>query len=77
MPKGLSGDTLTAVVDRLRGESPAGLSANEVSTELGIARVTARRYLEHLAERGLVERTSRYGRAGRPEHSYLWRDPGS
>lgn len=70
-PKGLSPDTLATVVDRLR-EASAGLSASELSTELGMARVTARRYLEHLADQGQVERTPRYGSTGRPEHLYRW-----
>lgn len=71
VPKGLSPDTLATVVDRIR-ESSTGLSASELSTELGMARVTARRYLEHLADQGQVERTPRYGTTGRPEHLYRW-----
>lgn len=76
-PKGLSPDTLATVVDRLRSAAPVALSASELSTELGMARVTARRYLEHLADQGLAERTPRYGGTGRPEHLYRWgRAPG-
>jgi response regulator of citrate/malate metabolism len=72
IPKGLSEDTLTTVVDGLR-QVPQGLSANELAERLGMARVTARRYLEHLADQGVVERAPKYGGAGRPQHLYRWR----
>ncbi|MCH7231177.1 response regulator [Glycomyces sp. L485] len=69
LPKGLSGETLTAVVDALKASSEPR-SASEIAQEVGIARVTARRYLELLADRGVVARQPRYGGAGRPEHCY-------
>lgn len=77
LPKGLSADTLTLVVEALRA-ADGELSATLVGTGLGIARVTARRYLEHLADQGLAERRPRYGTPGRPELGYRWRpDPGT
>ena len=36
------------------------------------SRVTARRYLEHLADVGLAVRSLRYGGGGRPEVEYRW-----
>lgn len=75
LPKGLTEDTLSAVVGRLRAEAgPAGtaLSAGEVAAAVGTSRVTARRYLEHLYRQGLVERAPRYGTPGRPENEYRW-----
>jgi response regulator of citrate/malate metabolism len=71
LPKGLTRETL----DRVRGavrEAPAGagLSAAELATRLDLSRVTARRYLEHLADTGAVERANRYGTPGRPEVEY-------
>ena len=39
---------------------------------MGTSRVTARRYLEHLADQGQVARSPRYGGAGRPEVGYVW-----
>jgi response regulator of citrate/malate metabolism len=38
----------------------------------GLSRVTARRYLEHLAVEGVVTLSMRYGGTGRPEHLYGW-----
>lgn len=72
LPKGMSNETLEAVVDHLRQVAPDGLSASRVGELIGASRVTARRYLEHLAEQGLVERAPRYGGQGRPEHLYHW-----
>jgi len=71
LPKGMSPDSLDAVVAVLR-PSPNGLSATEVAAVVGASRVTARRYLEHLADSGLVIRRSRYGGTGRPEVEYRW-----
>ena len=72
LPKGMSAESLRQVTDALR-TAAAGLSASEVADAIGASRVTARRYLEHLADEGLVERAPRYGGSGRPEVEYRWR----
>ncbi|CAM3398244.1 response regulator [Kibdelosporangium persicum] len=69
LPKGMSADTLDSVVAALR-ETPEGLSAVGAATAVGISRVTARRYLEHLADTGTVVRRPQYGQVGRPELFY-------
>ncbi len=71
LPKGMSPESLDAVVAVLR-PSDASLSAAEVAAAVGASRVTARRYLEHLADSALVVRRSRYGGTGRPEVEYRW-----
>ncbi|HEU4513068.1 MAG TPA: response regulator [Nocardioidaceae bacterium] len=71
LPKGTTVETLREVTEVLRGAGTA-VSATEVATRVGASRVTARRYLEHLADQGLVERRNRYGGTGRPEVEYLW-----
>lgn len=71
-PKGLADDTLARVVGMLRTQT-AAVSATEVMTTLGLSRVTARRYLEHLVDTGSVLRSARYGTPGRPENQYRWR----
>lgn len=71
LPKGMSADSLRQVTDVLRGSS-GGQSATEVAVSIGASRVTARRYLEHLADEGLVARSPRYGGSGRPEVAYRW-----
>ncbi|WP_327009905.1 response regulator [Dactylosporangium sp. NBC_01737] len=72
LPKGMSQESLDAVSASLRG-ADAGRSAAEIAAVLGASRVTARRYLEHLAEVGLASRHARYGNAGRPEVEYRWK----
>jgi response regulator of citrate/malate metabolism len=71
LPKGMHPQTLDAVVAALRAAD--GLSAAETAEQIGASRITARRYLEYLAETGLAARTPRYGGAGRPETEYRWR----
>ncbi|WP_329455564.1 response regulator [Streptomyces sp. NBC_01497] len=71
LPKGLSAPTLRAVTHALRG-SGAGLTAAELAVEVGISRITARRYLEHLVGDRRAERSPRYGQVGRPELQYRW-----
>ena len=73
LPKGMSRESLDAVVLVLRPSSE-GLSATEVAGAVGASRVTARRYLEYLADSALVVRRARYGGAGRPEVEYQWVD---
>jgi response regulator of citrate/malate metabolism len=72
LPKGMSQETLRDVTRALR-DAEAGMSASEVAEVVGASRVTVRRYLEHLAEVGTVDRSPRYGGSGRPEVEYSWR----
>ncbi|WAL68007.1 response regulator [Amycolatopsis cynarae] len=69
LPKGMSVDTLDAIVAALRG-CPDGMSAGLAAGATGVSRVTARRYLEYLADNGLAVREPRYGQVGRPEVWY-------
>ncbi|MEV5041706.1 response regulator [Microbacterium sp. LMI1x-1-1.1] len=69
LPKGLSADTFDRVSAMLR---TGPVSAREAADRLGMSRVAARRYLEHLADAGRAERAQRYGTPGRPETEYRW-----
>ncbi len=70
LPKGLTRETLDLVRAAVR-DGPAGaMSATELAAALDLSRVTARRYLEHLADTGVVDRAGRYGTPGRPEVEY-------
>ncbi|MER7106693.1 response regulator [Streptomyces sp. NPDC000229] len=71
LPKGLSAPTLAAVTRTLRA-SDTGLTATEAGAAVGISRITARRYLEHLVTSGRAERSPQYGQVGRPELQYRW-----
>ncbi|MHA6780931.1 response regulator [Pseudonocardia saturnea] len=74
LPKGVSRESLDEVSAALSPD--VGRTAVEVAELVGVARVTARRYLEHLADTGLAERTLRYGATGRPQVEYRWRPRG-
>ncbi|MCP2263399.1 response regulator [Promicromonospora thailandica] len=80
-PKGLSERSRALVQEALArlcgspGEAgsaavPRDASAAEVAGAVGMSRVSARRYLEHLVREGLAQVTPRYGATGRPENRY-------
>jgi response regulator of citrate/malate metabolism len=71
LPKGLSDETLRAITALLKSLGTP-TSATEVADTLALSRVTARRYLEYLADQQSVSRSARYGTRGRPEHEYSW-----
>ncbi|WP_405135003.1 response regulator [Nocardia sp. NBC_01388] len=70
-PKGIAPQTMEEVSRAVRAASQ-GVSAGEVGRVVGVSRVTAWRYLERLAEDGVVRRRTDYGRTGRPQVRYLW-----
>ncbi|MDX3194312.1 response regulator [Streptomyces sp. MN03-5084-2B] len=69
LPKGMSVQTLEAITDALSGAAE-GLSAGAAASAIGASRVTARRYLEYLADTGMAHREPHYGQVGRPEVWY-------
>lgn len=68
IPKGLSAETLERVSTALAARPDA--SATEIGDDLDISRVSARRYLEHLASSGRAIRTLDYSTKGRPSTRY-------
>lgn len=68
LPKGLSAESAQLVAQAL---SAAGeLSAAECGEQVGLSRVSARRYLEFFVEQGQAAVRLNYGSAGRPERRY-------
>nr|WP_276531899.1 response regulator [Brevibacillus invocatus] len=72
LPKGIDLLTLEKVLDAIKQTKDTGVSAEEISKEIGTSRTTARRYLEYL----VVEKKARadliYGTVGRPERKYRY-----
>jgi len=68
LPKGLSQETLDRVSAALAARPDA--SATEIGEDLAVSRVSARRYLEHLASTGRALRTLDYSTKGRPGTRY-------
>lgn len=70
LPKGLHAVTLDQIERHLEKENQS-LSAEEVAERVGIARVTARRYLDYLEKVGRVRLDVSYGGVGRPTNRYM------
>ncbi|MCT8138729.1 response regulator [Anaerobacillus sp. CMMVII] len=69
LPKGLHAMTLKQIIDYLEQiECPK--SAEEIGSEIGLARVTVRRYLNYLENAQKVEMELTYGTIGRPIQLY-------
>lgn len=68
-PKGYSAATLERVIATLATQEN-DVSAAELAARIGMSRVGARRYLEHLVTSGQAVVEPRYGSTGRPEHRY-------
>ncbi|PJN89338.1 response regulator [Bacillus sp. mrc49] len=69
LPKGVDEITLTKVIEVLEA-SDIGLSAEQVSGQIGASRTTARRYLEYLISVKKCKAEVVYGLVGRPERRY-------
>jgi response regulator of citrate/malate metabolism len=69
-PKGIAPETLELVRRTLEAVGADGLSASECSERTGLARVSARRYLEQLVTQQEADVRQRYGTAGRPERRF-------
>ena len=69
--KGVSKDTMRKVLEKLK-EFSSPKDCDDVAAACGLAYVTAHRYLEYLAERGLIIRSAgvQDGRPGRPKTYY-------
>ncbi|RBY88055.1 two-component system response regulator [Blastococcus sp. TBT05-19] len=72
-PKGITPQTLELVREALAAAAGDGLSASECSERTGLARVSARRYLEQLVAQEQADVRQRYGTAGRPERRFTLR----
>ncbi|MGX9134627.1 response regulator [Rummeliibacillus sp. JY-2-4R] len=69
LPKGLNAATLEKIVTYI-GIQEHSISAEEVANGVGIARVTARRYLDYLEKQNKVKIDIQYGGVGRPVNQY-------
>jgi len=73
LPKGCSAETMV-LVENIVKEAHEPISATETAEKLGTSRVSARRYLEYLADENLAQVNLRYGGVGRPERRYSWKE---
>lgn len=71
LPKGLNEFTLNEITMNIQAQN-APRSAEEVANAIGIARVTARRYLDYLEKSGVISLDVQYGGGGRPVNRYIY-----
>jgi len=62
--------TLIDILSLLKRNESIGYTAQEVADELGISRITARRYLDEMENEGKLELYLEYGKVGRPRNKY-------
>ena len=70
LPKGFNRTTLDKVLQFVKS-SKDGVSADEVAAAIGVARVTARRYLDFLEKQNFIHVDVHYGGVGRPINHYF------
>jgi response regulator of citrate/malate metabolism len=66
MPKGLQQSTMELIIAALADSREHPQRTEELAAKVGLSKVTVRRYLNHLAERGLIDSTVCYDTGGRP-----------
>ncbi|NTY02168.1 response regulator [Deinococcus sp. JMULE3] len=74
LPRGIDPNTLDRVAQALTG-APQAVTAEEIGEQVGLSRVTAWRYLEHLVRSEQATLEHQYGNAGRPVKLYRARTP--
>ena len=62
--------TLDKVLQFLK-QTNTGVSADAVAAGIGVARVTARRYLDYMEKSRLIQVDIQYGSVGRPVNQYF------
>lgn len=68
-PKNFNAQTLSSILAYMTAQT-SFQSAEEIASGVGLSRVTARRYLEYLVEKGQVQRVMDYLAVGRPMHRF-------
>lgn len=71
MDKGINERTYDLILAALRG-SGKPMTATEIGEATDLARVTVRRYLEHMVQEGIAREMLHYGKVGRPQKTYVF-----
>jgi two-component system response regulator DcuR len=70
LPKGLTKLTLQSVWDWVKQSRKQAFSTEEMAAEIGISRVSCRKYLVYMADIGVLDTDIFYGSVGRPVYLY-------
>ncbi len=71
LPKGLQESTLQYIQDALDAHKGELLDVEELSNITNLSKVSLRKYLDHLATTGAIDKQMDYGTVGRPKYKYL------
>jgi response regulator of citrate/malate metabolism len=69
-PKGLQPSTLEMILKSLQASRGDFRDCEELASQVGLSKVTVRRYLNHLTEKGQLESSIDYDTGGRPSVMY-------
>jgi len=70
--KGLNHNTYNLIFEYIKNQGRDTFTAEGIAEELGLARVTVRRYLEQMTKERNLTLIQEYGKVGRPIHSYKY-----
>ncbi|MBE0451716.1 MAG: response regulator [Clostridia bacterium] len=73
--KGINVMTYDLILKALR-ESTEPMTAQAIGKITELARVTVRRYLEYMVDEGVAEEMQHYGKVGRPQKTYVYKNRG-
>ena len=70
--KGLNQNTYSRIFDYIKNNGGETFTAEGIAEDLGLARVTVRRYLEQMTKERNLTLVQEYGKVGRPTHYYKY-----
>ncbi|WP_110657094.1 response regulator [Salinicola halimionae] len=70
LPKGLTSNSLSQVAKAAADQGASPFTTEAMSENTGMSRVSVRKYLKHLVDRGVLEESFHYGQIGRPSFTY-------
>lgn len=71
IPKGLDKNTLRKVWTNIKEMKESIFSTGEMARNVGISRVSMKKYLDFLSEIGILKKEAVYGSVGRPIYKYM------
>lgn len=72
LPKGIQDQTLESICLFLESKGVLELTGEEIADQVGLSRVTVRRYMNYLLEKGRIIGRMNYETGGRPCMLYRW-----
>lgn len=71
-PKGIQDNTLQIICDCMKASGEKAMTSEAIAAQVGLSRVTVRRYMNYLLEKGDIAGMMNYETGGRPCMVYRW-----